>query len=452
MRDLLVFAIVFGALPFVFKRPHWGIYLWSWIGYMNPHRLSWGFAYTFPFAFVIAIVTILSFFASSKKLKFFWTPAIGWLVLFNVWMLLTTIFSTNPDDAWVQWEKVIKIQFMTFLTLWALTDREKLHIFVWIIVLSIGFFGYKGGIFTLLTGGESHVLGPSGSFIEGNTEIGLALVMIVPLIWYLYLHTENKWIRYGLISALLFIPIGILGTQSRGAFLAIVAVAVFLWFKSSKKAVIFFALLLLSPFAFMAMPQSWHDRMATIETYDEDASAVARLRSWEFGYKMALDRPVLGGGFESFTTENYQRYVPHQVESGDASFHDYHSIYIEILAEHGFAGLFIFLMLFLYYWRTANKIITTVKLTGQNKWALDLAAMLQVSFIGYAVGGAFLGLAYFDLFYHFLAILILTQRTLEEKRNLNASETEHHSDASNFNQPANPAPAKKKRHRPMAAE
>ncbi|WP_292987427.1 putative O-glycosylation ligase, exosortase A system-associated [Nitrosomonas sp.] len=412
---MLVFAIVFGVLPFVLKRPHIGIYLWSWIGYMNPHRLAWGVAFYFPFAQITGLVTLISFFYSSKKLKFFWSPTMGWLIFFNVWMLISTIFAMYPEEAWPQLEKIMKIQLVIFLTLFALVDREKVHILVWIIVISIGFFGFKGGIFTLTTGGGSHVLGPRGGFIAGNTEIGLALVMILPMVWYLYLNTYNKWVRYGLMLSMFLIPIGILGTQSRGAFLAIAAVAVFLWLKSSRKGIIFFALLMLSPFFYMVMPQSWHDRMGTIQTYEEDGSAMARLKAWEFGYELARDRPITGGGFESHSVENYERYVPHQVEAGVATFHDYHSIYFEILAEHGFVGLFIFLMLFVHYWLTANKIIKIAKSTGEDKWALDLAAMLQVSFIGYAVGGAFLGLAYFDLFYHYLAILIITLRILKEK-------------------------------------
>ena len=416
MRDLLVTLIVFGVLPFVLSRPHLGIYLWSWIGYMNPHRLGWGFAYTFPFAQVTAIVTIVSLLINAKKLRFFWTPAIGWLVLFNVWMLLSTLFSFYPDEAWVQLIKVIKIQLFIFFTLFVITDREKIHALVWIIVFSIGFFGFKGGIFTLVTGGGYHVLGPGG-FIQGNTEIGLALVMIYPLVWYLYLNTQTRWIRYSLLLSMLLIAFGILGTQSRGALLAIVAVAGFLWLKSSRKGVIFVILLLLSPVAYMMMPDSWHERMSTIKTYQEDESANQRLRAWEFGYKMALARPLVGGGFESASAETYIRYVPHQVgpDADARTFQDYHSIYIEILAEHGFVGLFIFLMLFWYFWRIASKIIKITKTSGEDKWAGDLAAMMQVSFIGFAVGGAFLGLAYFDLFYQLLAILIITLKILEEK-------------------------------------
>ena len=49
MRDLFVTLIVLGALPFAFLRPSIGVLTFSWLSYMNPHRLTWGFAYDFPF-------------------------------------------------------------------------------------------------------------------------------------------------------------------------------------------------------------------------------------------------------------------------------------------------------------------------------------------------------------------------------------------------------------------
>ena len=35
-------SIVFGSLPFILKRPFWGIMLLAWLGYMNPHKLAMG--------------------------------------------------------------------------------------------------------------------------------------------------------------------------------------------------------------------------------------------------------------------------------------------------------------------------------------------------------------------------------------------------------------------------
>jgi probable O-glycosylation ligase (exosortase A-associated) len=420
MRDLLITIVFFGVLPLVLANPHVGVLLWSWIGYMNPHKLGWGFAYSFPFAAIAAIATLASLVISRKKLNFFWSPIIGWLIFLNFWFLITTIFSLQPDDAWDQWIKVAKIQLITFVTFWVMLDRQRIHSLIWIIVISIGFYGFKGGIFTLTSGGGDHVLGPAGSFIGGNTEIGLALVMTLPLVWYLYLNTTQKWIRIGLMFAMILIPIGIIGTQSRGALLAIAAITFFLWLKSRKKLVPFIVIVAMIPLIFMFMPQQWHDRMSSMSDYETDGSAQGRIQAWEFAYKLAVARPLTGGGFESFNEKNYDRFAPDLVQQGTGKFHDVHSIYFEMLGEHGFVGLAAFLILGFLAWRTANKIMRICKGSETNKWAYDLASMIQVSLIGYATGGAFLGLAYFDLGYHLVAILVLTLKILEQQSQQNS--------------------------------
>lgn len=425
MRDILVTIIFFGALPLVFKKPQIGVYLWAWIGYMNPHRLGWGFAYNFPFGVIAAAAIILSLIVARKNITYFWSPIFSLLIILNIWFLITTFFSMQPDISWIQWEKVIKIQLIALMIPWIITDKEKIHNFIWVVALSIGYYGIKGGVFTLMTGGGQHVLGPAGSFISGNTEIGLALVMVLPLYWYLYSSSTNKWIKFGLIAAILLIIIAIIGTQSRGAFLAIISIAIFLWLKSRKKLIPFVVIAFITPMIIIFMPQSWHDRMATINTYEEDGSAMGRIKAWTFATQLANARPLTGGGFESFTQENYETFSPGLIvpkPGGYVHYPDVHSIYFEILGEHGYIGLIIFLFVGYLCWSNGKKIIKLTKNSNEYKWAHDLASMIQVSFIGYAVGGAFLGLAYFDLPYHFAVILaqllrIVQQSTTPEKIN-----------------------------------
>ena len=404
MRDLIVTGMVFGLLPFVFKRPWIGILLWSWLGYMNPHRLTYGFAYTFPFAMVVGLVTIVAFLFSKEKKEMVWSRETIVLLMFIGWMLFTTFFAFYPDRAWFQWNEVWKIQLMTFLTVLMITDRQKLHWLIWVIALSLGFYGVKGGIFTLLHGGAFHVQGPSGTFIGGNNELALALVMTIPLIRYLHLQESRKWVKSGLAIVMVLTAISAIGSQSRGALLAMAAMGVFLWIKSRHKLItgiyIVFAVAIMAA----VMPQSWYDRMNTIKTYQEDQSAQGRINSWHTAFNVAKDH-VVGGGFEMFQRPTFLQYAPHP----DIVF-DAHSIYFQVMGEHGFIGLGLFLLLGWLAWIRGQQIIKRCKHDPDKKWAADLAAMTQVSLIGYAVGGAFLGLAYFDLPYHIVVIMLLTAK------------------------------------------
>ena len=69
-------------------------------------------------------------------------------------------------------------------------------------------------------------------------------------------------------------------------------------------------------------------------------------------------------------------------------------------------------MLGLMTWRTASWVIGRARRDREKRWAADLAAMIQVSLVGYASAGAFLGLAYFDFYYTLIAIVVLCKTLL----------------------------------------
>lgn len=402
MRDIFVTIIVFGSLPFIFYRPYIGVLMWSWLGYMNPHRLCWGFAYNFPFAQIVALVTMLAMLFSSENKRIPWTRETVVLVMFIAWMCVTTIFAVHGALAQAELIKVLKIQLMTFVTLMLMTNRHRIDLLVWIIVLSLDFYGIKGGIFTLTTGGGYHVRGPQGSFIGGNNEIGLALIMTIPLVRYLHLQAKKVWLKWGLMAAMGLSVVAILGTQSRGALLGLVVMGAMLIWKTRRRFTLFIVMgsIMLAGISFM--PGSWHERMETIRHYQTDASAMGRINAWEFAINVAKDRPIVGAGNVAFLPDLFARYAP-----DPDNVHDAHSIYFEVLAEHGFVGFGLFMLLGWFTWRSCSLVAKQARPHAEAQWIADLAGMLQVSMVGFAVSGAFLGLAYFDLYYHLIAIVIL---------------------------------------------
>lgn len=369
---------------------------------MNPHKLAWGFATTIPFALMTATITISAYVFSKEPKRLPWTPETILLVIYFGWVTFTTFFAFYPQAAWLQWDKVWKIQLMVLLSAMLITDRKRLEGLVWVIALSFAFYGVKGGIFTILKGGVHHVQGPAGTFIGGNNELGLAMIMTVPLIRYLHLQATNQLIKFGLASAMVLTLISAIGTQSRGALLAASAMGGFLWLKSRNKfSTAIFILVAIVLVAAIMPPQYW-ERMNTIKTYEQDASAMGRINAWHVAFNVAKER-VTGGGFETFKSPTFDRYAPNPDDV-----HDVHSVYFEAMGEQGFIGLGLFLLIGLTAWRTGRKIVKECKQDPGRKWAVDLALMTQVSLIGYATGGAFLGLSYFDYPYDLVIILVLT--------------------------------------------
>lgn len=411
LRDLILFLIVFGSLPFILRRPHLGVLVCAWLGYMNPHRLSWGPAYAFPFVAVAAVVTLVAFLISKENKELPKNIVIVLLFIFVIWTSITTLTALNPSGAVYEWKRFLKIQILNLLALYLFQSRERIHLLIGVIVGSIGFYAFKGGIFTIKTGGVYQVNGPAYSFISGNTEIGFASTVILPLMFYFWTIAEQKWQKTLIIIAIILSSIGIIGTHSRGAFLAFGILCAYFWFVSRRKITALLVLVCALPLMFGLMPDKYFERMETIQTYEEDASAMGRINAWWFAFNLANDRPLVGGGANTFTRELFYRYAP-----DPDKLHDVHSIYFEILGEQGYPGLLIFVALLFFSYRNCVWVGRQTRGDPALKWAYDLGRMLRASFVAYAAGGAFLGLAYFDLLYHLMALTVLLRVVVEKEK------------------------------------
>jgi probable O-glycosylation ligase (exosortase A-associated) len=390
--------------------------MWVWISVMNPHTQGWGYAATFPFAAIIAGVTILSLLLTKDAKNLPVTPVTGVLIAFVVWMNVTTIFAYHPELVYDQWNKVMKIMLMVVVTLMLIKTKQHIERLIWVIVISLGYYGVKGGIFTIKSGGQDMVWGPEQTFIGGNNEIALALIMSIPLMHYLQMMSRKGWARHAFTAAMVLSAIAALGSYSRGALLAIVAMTAFLWLKSRYKARLALLLVPVIPILVAFMPEQWSTRMDTINTYEEDESAQGRFNAWGMAYNLAKDRPI-GGGFEVTTRELFNLYAPNILDVPRAA----HSIYFQALGEHGFVGLGLYLMLGFLTWRTGSWIIRNTAKREEYQWAFNLATMIQVSMIGFATGGAFLSLLYFDVPYYLMSAMVATRVLIEKELKENAS-------------------------------
>ena len=410
MRDLILVVFLFGSVPVILWRPAVGIFLWVWVSVMNPHRMTWGVAYDFPFAQLIAIAILVGMLFSREPKRLPVTPVTVVLFLMVLWMNVTTFFAFDIDGALPLWERVMKIQLMVFVALYLLHSKQHIQVLIWVLAGSIAFFGIKGGLFTLRAGGEYRVWGPPGTFIEDNNALALATQLTIPLLYYLFLQVRKRWLRWGLLAAMMLCILSVLGSYSRGAGLAFAAMVGFLWWKSRRKLITGIAFAMLLPVAVGFMPEKWKERMQSVQNYEQDASAGGRINAWMMAVNLANDRPLVGGGFEIYNDKVFGRYAP-----DPSDVHSAHSIYFQMLGEHGYVGLALFLLLWALVWRNASWINRQSRSRKNLHWASDLARMIQVSLIGYAVGGAFLNLAYYDVPYNLLIALVLTRILIEKE-------------------------------------
>jgi probable O-glycosylation ligase (exosortase A-associated) len=325
------------------------------------------------------------------------------MLLSLLWVLftITTIVALNPVDAWARFIEVSKILLMTMVTMVLVNSRQRLRILLITIALSIGFFGFKGGIFSLRFGGSDRLYGPPGTFIGDNNDLALALVMVLPLLFYLARDEPRKWLRLLLRATGLLSIVAVIFTYSRGGFVGLAAIAAVGLAKAKHKfiAVILLAVGIYVGIAFI--PERWFSRMETIGDTGEE-SAAGRINAWHFAWNLASSRPLVGGGFDTFTRGLFERYAPDPYD-----FHDAHSIYFEILGEQGFTGLALFLILLFSTFSSLRGLRRRYGAMPSTRWVVDYANMLEIGLAGYVTSGAFLGRAYFDLSYHLIASTVI---------------------------------------------
>ena len=158
------------------------------------------------------------------------------------------------------------------------------------------------------------------------------------------------------------------------------------------------------------MPTEWQQRQLSTLNYEEDESAMGRIVMWRYAIDVANDHPLLGGGFNIFYDGSSRiKYLPRNEDGSVYPGRAAHSIYFEVLGEHGYGGLILFLGLGFLAFFTAERVRRRSQDRPDLKWARDLMPMCQASLVGFAVGGAFLNKATFDLYYHFLALIVITE-------------------------------------------
>lgn len=419
LRDLLMVGIFAVALPFAFRHAYIGVLLWTWVSVMNPHKLAFGFMHNAPIAAIIGGVVLVSLFFTRDRVKLPGGAPIAFVALFVLWTCITTYFAYFPGPSAEQLVKVLKIQVMVFVTAAVLYKWEHIRWFLWVNVLSLGFYGLKGGLYTIETGGGGRVWGPPGGFIEGNNELALALIISIPLMHFLRLTTPHLWVRRILLAMMVLTAISALGTQSRGALLAIVAMGGVLWWRAPNKLINFVIIGTLAASVWAFMPESWSTRMHTIETYEDDGSAMGRIFAWQTAVNVANDH-VTGAGFDMSDRSIFNVYAP---DAGNSRFDSKiaraaHSIYFQVLGEHGYIGLFLFVMVWISGWRVAAGLRRNSRDDPEIGWLYHFGGMAQVALVGWVVGGAFLSLAYFDFPYNLVIALVVAKRWRRERETM----------------------------------
>src|SRR5437667_11168701 len=300
MRGILFLLAFVSCLPFIFVSPFNGVLIWNVFSLGGFHTLTWGFLTDLYYSYIIAILILVSWlFSRTEKKTLPLTPLVVLTLIFSLWRTITSFFAlAPPEDVWRQWLFVHKILFMCLVGYALTTTPKRVNQLIWAVVLPVGFWGVKGAISFPLHGGGKGIHGPEGGFIADNNEFGLALVMLLPLVFYLWQIAGNRNVRRGVMVMGVLIALAAIFTYSRGALLGLCAAGTIFWLRSRAKLAAGLMILFVCLLTFVFVPQDWFDRMSTIANYQQDSSAMGRIYYWKIALRIGELLPINGGGFK----------------------------------------------------------------------------------------------------------------------------------------------------------
>jgi len=393
MKLTLIFTLILTLFLFsLLSNPFIGIATYVWLEYFYPQYFMWGSLKTIPYSLILFSIIFISL-IRDKNLNPLNNKFCILLFIFFSHISLSTYYAIYPLVALVEYERTAKVLLSALLIYYSATSIFRVEFLIKMLLGAVGFFIIKGAIITLLTGGGGlTVIGADKSFIADRGTFSIAIVMLLPFIFYFYTTTKNKLVKYTLIGFMIFSIITILGTYSRAGLITITFVFMcYLFTKIRLKNFLF--ILIIIPIAINFIPGKWIERMETISTYEEDKSAMGRINAWKYGLELAQEKPLLGGGPQAFRGNLI--FFP----NGKIKFVEAHSYVFELLGELGILGC----LIFLYLIKSSYKILGEIKKSSDNNYRL-LAIALRYSLTAYLVGGLFVSIAFHGLVYYLMAL------------------------------------------------
>lgn len=423
MRDLFFLAVLPFMLYAMAKRPFIALGMWIWTAMFFPNAWLYGVASVMRYNLIFTGIAILGYLMLKDKPKVNFGAIGGLIFLFFLWTTGSTAMTEgSPEIAWEIWSRFFKVVLL-FVFVVLIVDK-KLHadFFLWCVVMSIGFFGGLEALKFVASGGGHRIEGFSGHVLGDRNELALAFVMTLPICAYLIgeYGKQSQIVRIGLFGLMGLLVTAIVGTQSRGGFVALLGLAGYLFLKSERKVLLAVLVLGLVGALSNLVSEEWLSRMDTIGEANSDASFMGRVVAWKLSFIMAVKHPFFGGGFKAleyfpvWSALSQEFFTFPLFYTGDAlpddlKAHAAHSVYFQVLGDHGFVGLAIYLTLMVRTFLGARKVALQARKHAETAWIGQFATMLQLCIFAFCLGGAGLSFAYFELMFAMCGLVVVLQ-------------------------------------------
>jgi probable O-glycosylation ligase (exosortase A-associated) len=400
----LTFIVLGARAPFIATLGY------IWVDTFRPQEVAYILLNQFPVAMIMGAAAVGCYLLLDRRSPPRLSIETVLATLMAVWVTATLLWAEAPEAAWIKWDWAFKtIVFATFIP-FVIRSRIQIEAFAQTYVLALAANFIPFGVKTVISGGG---YGANLGLEQGNSglsEGGLlstVCLMAVPLALFLARHSQLiphlKFFRWAYWGAAALAVVTAIGTYERSAMVGLAAMAIYMWIRTKRKVA--FGILGIVAVCLVAYSTSsaWNQRIATIGTFQTENSAFTRILVWKWTLGFAATHPM-GGGFQAYLVDHVD--VPGTPDSPGVTLFGkaFHSIYFEVLGEHGYPGLAIFLLLaglmLVKLWRLSKR----ARAHPELAWVAGLSDALQSGLIVFLTAGAFVGIAFQPMFWYFLAM------------------------------------------------
>jgi len=409
MTDLFILAVLFLFVIYGLKAPYIATMGYIWVDTIKPQGLAYGFMAGQPLSMLMAILCITSFTIHFKqKVPQHSKGILTLLIIFTIWVTITTIFSMFPHMAWIKWEDSIKMLIFSMLIPLYIKNKSQLEAIMITFLVSMSVFVLAVGVKTIFGGGGYGVVlipGTSSVLRESSTFAAFT-VMVIPFYVFLSKHSiifaAVPYKRLMMIAAVSLAVLANIGSSARTGLLGLAILAVKIFIESKKKFRMLVVTAIIAIISMQYVGDSWLKRMDTMNNVESESSAMGRIVVWKWTWDFVKKHPM-GGGFWCFIANKGE--LNAYTDNSSMGFNKakaFHSIYFGVLGEHGYFGLFLYLLI-IYL---TLKRLKTIKKQTEDDWVKDAASMLNITIVVFLVCGAFISIAFQPTLYLFIAYTI----------------------------------------------
>jgi putative inorganic carbon (hco3(-)) transporter len=406
LRTLFVLAILVPGFLLSLRSRYIALLMYLWFALFRPQDWMWIDVTSLRLSLLLGLILLVPSILSGRFPNMSHPLSIG-MILF-VWSAsITQTVAIRPDVGWVWIDFLVRLFLASMMIVTCATDAPKVLGVIAVIGGSLGFHASKAGLAYVLGGGTRFADGLAGAFVDNN-GYALATVMIIPLLLataqnidLLYSGRFLTWVRRGLYLSIPLCMFAVIGTYSRGGFISLAVITLVFATLQDRRVPTLAGLAAIVTVALLVVPipQSYVDRLQTIQTYNEigEESAMSRPHFWQVGMRMVSANP-LGVGLKQYEAAydkydfSYGRYGHHRAV---------HSSHVQVFAELGYPGIFIWVGLFMFAFHACLRVRRRARAPHLDPrtaaFLKTTANALIISMTGFLVGGSFLSLAVNDL-------------------------------------------------------